>query len=497
MSKAELLTSHQESVGPHEACGITAIFSKTGQDVVPFVVSMQNNLQHRGRDSAGMAVSNSGSIINTRIGLGKVLEVFPKGFDFKANNLSGDRAIGHNRYGTSGDAEKDNADGSQPAVVQWQGQRVAVAYNGNLPEKERIKLRLKLPKDMPKSPNFDTFDIANAIVSAEGNNWEEKIKNGMEGVKGAYSLTILTDKGEIFGLRGPSGHWPLWVGETDDRIIFASETRADASPDIVWTEVMPGELVKATQKGVIKKIIYASTSLFRCALHDAYGAKPDSLMTKDATYKDFRKQLGRELAKEHPLDADLYIGVPETGLPIADGYAEELGKTALRLIKSNGVRSFIAPTVGESARIVDGKYEIEDSEQIEGKNVMLIDDSLIRGKTMGGDPTGGMKGVIGLVRAAGAKEVHLGTALAKFVKGCDMGYYIKRNQLIALVKKDDGMYEELDEEAIAQRIGADSVHFLSIEGIKNAYGWAFGDREVACMACMGEPHPLDMISKTS
>lgn len=490
MSKAELLIPRHETLGSREACGITAIFSKREEMVSPLIVSMQRELQHRGRDSAGIAAFVDGQI-NAHVGLGKVQEVFTEGFDFQISNLLADRAIGHNRYGTSGEEDKDDLAGAQPVVVEHDGRKIAISYNGNLPEKERRKLKTRFPQNISEKLKFDTLDIGNAIVYAEGKTWEERIIDGLRGIKGAYSLAILTDKGEMFGMRGPSGTWPLWVGESEDKIIFSSETRVKKTPDVEWSEVKAGELVMATINGVVRKRVYESQGLFRCGLHDTYGAKQDSFMKEDVTHEEFRRELGRELARENQLKTDLIIGIPNTGPPIADGFADQLGTKASHLIVAEEIRTFIAKTVEETVVGVNGKYRIEHPEEIEDKTVMLIDDSLIRGKTMGGDPQRGMRGVIDLVRMAGAKEVHLRMALPKFVNGCDMGYYIRRDQLVALVKMEYGAYQELSAKEIADRIGADSVGFLSIKGLRNVYERFFGNRDVVCMHCLGEPHPFD------
>ncbi|MBI1919371.1 hypothetical protein HYS29_02200 [Candidatus Microgenomates bacterium] len=513
MSKAESLPRYPEHKKPQEACGIAAILSKKGLPIAEKLAGMQGRLQHRGQDSTGLSTWDGlPGKIKTHKDLGRVTEVFPPGFDFELAGLSGDRGIGHNRYGTSGEATKDDISGAQPMVVEWNGRKIAIAYNGNLPESEREKLRRRIPSDLNGSPNFDTADIARAIVSAPGYSWEEKIRNGLDGVSMAYALTILTDTGEVFGLRGPTGHWPLWVGENDDLIVFASETRVDESSKLKWREVMPGELVKAIFFGVKSKNIFPPERLSRCSLHDMYGAKPDSIMTlrngESVTYEEFRKYAGGVLAREHPIKADLYLGIPNTGLPIAEGYAKELGEEATPgiIIKRGDLRAFIGRDEKEIRDIVNRNLaiEAENVRRLRARTVVTVDDSLIRGKSAGGDPLNGSeeehpikraKGYNCLLREAGAVAVHNLFALPKFVEGCDMGYYIRKGQLVALVRRDDGIYEVLNEEAIATRIGADSVHFLSPKGVQEAYEWVFGKSDVACMHCMGQPHPLDIVLK--
>lgn len=513
MSKAELAPNLQERDKPQEACGITAILSKKGLPIAEELAGMQERLQHRGQDSAGISTfDRSLGIIGIYTALGLVDKVFPLGFDFMSAGLSGDRGIGHNRYGTSGETAKDDVSGAQPMVAEWNGRAVAIAYNGNLPESEREKLKRRIPPDLNGGPNFDTADIARAIVSAPGYSWEEKIRNGLDGVLLAYALTILTDTGEVFGLRGPTGHWPLWVGESDDRIIFASESRVNTAPGVKWSEVGPGELVKATTSGVMRKQLFLPQRSFRCSLHDMYGAKPDSRMTvrdeEPVLFGDVRRYAGRILAREHPIEADLYIGIPNTGLPIAEGYAEKLGKEATPgiIIKKSDLRAFIGKNDEEIRDLVNWNLAIkaENIEKVRGEIVVTVDDSLIRGINAGGDPLNGdeeehpikrAKGYNCLLREAGAVAVHNLFALPRFVNGCDMGFYIRRGQLVALVRRDNGTYEVLNEEAIATRIGADSVGFLSLEGVQEAYKWAFGNRDVACMHCMGQPHPLDIVAE--
>lgn len=496
LNRIELSPRFRENERPQEACGITAIFSKRGEMVSPLIPALQYELQHRGWDSAGMASFNrtSGKIEHYK-NFGRVQEVFPDGFNFKEHHLLSDTAIGHNRYGTSGGNKKDEVTGAQPIIAEWNGRMIAIAYNGNLPEEERQKLKNRIPATMPQEHDFDTLNIAQVIVSADGNTWEERIKNGLQDIHLAYALTILTDEGKVYGLRCPTGTWPLWAGENEDIIIFASETRVERmlSP-MRWREVKPGELVKAASNGIVSEQISPELPLFRCALHDVYGAKPDSKLTDDELYRAFRWELGQTLAREHPIDADVYTGIPESGIPIAEGYVSVLGREATSVFTlRDETRGFIAKNEDEINAVVSGKYAIDYAEFVKGKRVVEIDDSLIRGKTAGGDSLKGVKGVITLTREAGAREVHFILALPKFVKGCDMGYYIREEQLVALKRREDGTYEELDEQAVAQIVGADSIYYLSVHGVKDAYEKTLGEREAACMACMGQPHPLNSI----
>lgn len=498
-----------------EKCGISGIISKQGENVTHRLPEMNQKLINRGRDSAGVASYDMQTRqITVYKGNGRVKEVFPPDeFDFLANNLLSDRGIGHNRYGTDDTHDKDDPSCSQPMIAEYKGRKIAIAYNGNLPDRERVKLKGKLPDDAPKQANVDTSDILNAIVTADGDNWETRIENGLQGVHLAYSLTILTDEGEVIGVRGPSGHWPLWVGEDDGKVIFSSETRVDEIDgfnDIVWSMVKPGEMVNITTDGIKRKQVFDPGPFTPCALHEMYGARRNSMMTEGGIrYKEFRKQAGRILAREHPVVADLYLGIPETGLDIVKGYAEELGEEATEIIirerttDADETRGFIGKNNEEINEVVKLKYVIPEPEKVRGKKVVTVDDSNIRGKTAGGDPLNDgsdnsikkTKGYVDLLRDAGALEVHTLFALPKFVAGCDMGYYIRQDQLVAVVKRDDGGYDILNEQKIAERVGADSVYYMSVDGLRKSYEWAYGKKDIGCMSCMGGPHPLDNIPK--
>ena len=487
---------------PQEKCGITAIASKTGENVSHLIPGMQDKLQHRGNDAAGMAVFNRQTgEFDIHTGMGYVVDVFPNDFDFAAHGLVADKAVGQNRYGTSErNGDKDGEAGAQPITSEWEGRKVTIAYNGNLPQEERDKLRSRIPEGLRKKDSFDTEDIADAIVSAPGVNWQQKIRSGLDGVNGAYSLTILTDSQELFGLRGPSGTWPLWVGESDSTAVIASETRVEGAlgEKMNWREIQPGELVEVTSDGVKSRQIFIPTKEALCSLHATYGAKHDSLMTGEITYGEFRKIVGRKLAKEYPLPyADLIIGVPNGGLDIADGYARSLGRRVdsdvLNLATDpdgKEKRSYIAKTVEEAAAIVNDKFEPPNREVLEGKSIVVIDDSLIKGVTAGGDKERGITGTVQLLRDAGASKIHFLTGMPKFTAGCDMGYVIKEDRLVAIVRGEDGLYHERSSEEIATQIGADSFGFVSVESLKEAFEEATGRKDIACTACLGGEHPL-------
>lgn len=491
MANVELFIHRPEAKSTQEECGIVGVFSKKGNPISHEVPAMNQELGNRGRDTSGIAVYVDGNL-NLHNGPGLPHQVFPENFDYGERGLVGRVAIGHNRYATTLGVHKDDLDGAQPMVAQWQGRKVAIAYNGNLPNSERQKLKDKIPSTIPES-RFDTEDILNAIVTADGDTWEERIVNALKGIELAYSLTILTDQGELFGLRGPSGTWPLWIGENGDEIIFASETTVSTDTSLKWSEVKPGELVKATTEGVDRKTVFEPKITARCALNDVYGARRKGQMTEEGlTYYDFSVKLGGILAEEHPIEADLYVGLPNSGLPVAEGYALGMGSHSSELITANGLRSFIAQNGSETMRIINGKYSIEHPELINGRSVVVLDDTAIKGATLGGDPDNNTLGVVGLLRKAGARKVDIGLIMPKFTEGCDMGYYIVRDTLVAVLKMPDGSYETLNDKQIAEKIGADSIFFLSVEGVRKGYE-EFGLKEKPCMTCVGQPHPLEII----
>lgn len=509
MPNPELFLSYQELERKQEACGITAAVSKRGVHIAPFIARMQVELENRGRDSAGISVFNSSERkITTYRQLGRPSEVLGSNFNFTEHKLYGDRGIGHNRYGTSGGDAKNDIEGSQPMHAQWKDRRLAIAYNGNMPESLLIKLRDKIKNSLGYIPDtkFDTQAILYAIVSAEGDTWPDRIRNALRGIDMAYSITMVTGEGNVYGLKGPSAHWPLLVGESEDAIVLASET--SVGKDMKWREVQGGELVEITPDGIISEQLFYPEREFRCILHDFYGAKRNSIMTikdgKPIPYEDLRFKAGQLLAHEYPREADLYIGIPETGLDYVEGYVNEISKYSTPAItKLNGDRSFMGKTEKEIHTVINSKYAVWNSDMVRGKTVVTIDDSNIRGKTAGGSPLRDVfgnngsvkeaKGYVDLLREAGASRVDCLFALPKFVEGCDMGYYILKEQEVALAKDTNGKYIELSFLEIANRIGADSVYYLSIGSVKEAYEWV--GKDGICTNCVGGKHPLDIIEE--
>lgn len=446
-----------------EKCGITAWLSKTGLPVASTTLDMQDKIVHRGEDAFGVAtISESGSpIVVSRPG--RVRDAFPH-----ASMLPvGDRMIGHNRYGTSGDVEQ-----MQPVTAEVGGKWITIAHNGNIPDEYRALLKERIPEAFHDRLTFDSAEIAYAIAAAPGDSWPEKIANGLDGIPMAYSLTMLTDTGDIYGMVGPSGHWPLWLGENSEGIGLASETRA-FPPGTRVRQIKPGELVHITKEGAtLQRLFLPVGQTARCSLHEVYGAKSDSQRNEDETYGDLRYQLGRQLAKEQRekrlaiMGPDVvYVGVPNSGLLVAQGYADELGVELTDLIQLNGhkkgrrERSFIAQTVDAMKQIAAEKFRLKKPSRVKGKRVVMLDDSVIRGTTT--------TNLTANIKAAGASEVHIISGLPPVLTSCDLGYNIKESQGLLALGEDHSFRTR---EEMAAALGADSIYFISQEGLESVLG---------------------------
>ena len=489
MVKSEQLPS-KEYLGPQEKCGITAVLSKKNQLVTPLIPRYQFELHHRGRDSSGIATFDHASgTIQVYKGEGSTGKVFnmkhapekvgppSMDFDFSFHNLISDVGIGQNRYGTSGDENKDSLDGAQPMHVEWEGKAIAVAFNGNIPLSERRKLQQRIPEGLPRGM-FDTNDIAQAIVSAPGETWEERIANGMHGVRGSYSLTILADDGDIYGIRGPDGAWPLWMGESDDKVVLSSESIVDRS--LSWSEVQAGELVHVSRDSIKRKQIYEPREA-RCFVHAVYGAHPDSLMSGDMRYRDFRIQIGERLALEQPVEADVYTYVPNSGRDIALGYTRALGVELTEVFKigQGADRSYITKNIETAEKVVDKKFDFVEGvlPLISGKRIATIDETTIKGTTA--------RKINSMLHGAGAVEVHNLNGSPVFVDDCENGMVIRKDQHVAVEVHDDGASRVRESDEIAGLTNADSVSFLSRDGAQEV-----GKDLNFCMKCMGGEHPF-------
>jgi amidophosphoribosyltransferase len=444
-----------------EACGIFGVYAP-GEDVARITFFALFALQHRGQESAGIATSD-GKKIQVFARMGLVSQVFS---EESLAQLTGNIAIGHNRYSTTGSSRSCNA---QPIVVGSGDNTIAVAHNGNIVNAEHLYQELS-EKGYKFQSTTDSEVIANLIHSAPGQNWLEKIRHAMRRIKGAYSLVILT-KDQLFAVRDPFGVRPLCLGRINGYFVVASETCAlDHIGALHVREIDPGEIVTIDSQG-IQSCRELSERQATCIFEYIYFARPDSTINGKLVYLS-RLAMGARLAEEYPVDADLVVGVPDTATVAGIGYAQRSGiPHAEGLLKNRYVgRTFIAPD--QRMRDLGVKMKFNPLPEIlHNKKIVLVDDSIVRGTTT--------PKVINLLRKAGAKEVHMRICAPPICHPCFFGVDMaSRWELIAAQKSV---------EEIRQFIGADSLGYISIEGLVNAVGLPANK---FCMACLTGDYPI-------
>jgi len=492
MSKAESGVSFGEELDkPREHCALVGFVNFSGEDVVPDVIASLHDQQNRGEDGCGVAVLEPyGGQFMVHKAPGLVAQVFSNG-RLLESGLSGSVAIGHNRYATSGSedlSEKDKANHLQPYVVSKDRRTIALAHNGNIPERYLEKLRQELPEGIPLQSDTDSEIIAWRIMSAQGDSWRDKIANGLSEVVGAYSLVIATDEGDLFGIKDPLSIRPLVVARTENGIALVSESRGlEHVRAEDKKEVGPGKMVHIDKNGnfSITQLFPRQEATQKCVVEDIYFKHPYS-KEGDLEVREIRQRMGEGLAKEFPFTTDYTIvGIPDSGIEIAEGYARYLGGNEKGLIKKDRYRpgrTFISESSQKRKEMLDLKFTISDS--VEGKKIVIIDDSVIRGNTT--------RRLISSLRERGAAQVHVLSGSPRFINICDMGVDIAAlEELIALKKNGSPNFEEKSDIQISQEIGADSVGFLSLDGLINAIG---GKSEDFCTNCMTSQHPIHSMS---
>ena len=447
-----------------ENCGIVGIYAP-GEDVAQLAFFGLFALQHRGQESAGIATSD-GQRLRVHVNMGLVSQVFR---EEDLERLSGHMAIGHTRYSTTGTSQLKNA---QPILVDGPHGPLALGHNGNLIN--ALELRQELAEwGCAFQSSTDSEVIAHLLSQSPGKDWGERIGATVRRLQGAYCLVVLTPD-SIYGIRDPMGVRPLCIGRLNHQgWVLASETCAlDHLGAEFVREVAPGEAVRLSQNGV--ETVHRSGEEGKralCLFEYIYLARPDSTLSGRLVYSA-RYAMGRELAREHPVDADVVIGVPDSALAAAAGYAEE-SSIPYRdgLIKNRYVgRTFIEP----DQRIRDLGVRLKFNplrEVLEGQRVVLVDDSIVRGTTT--------PHVVGLLRKAGAREVHLRVCAPPIRHPCffgvDMG---ARRDLLAANRTIP---------EIRARTGADTLGYLSMEGLMRAVG--LGDQGF-CGACFTGNYPV-------
>ncbi len=421
-------------------------------------------LQHRGQDTAGISVFD-GQSINTVKDAGLVTSALPADRIAPATGTVG---IGHVRYATTGSKNPKNA---QPMTMVTASGQIAVAHNGDLTNYEMRKNEL-LAQNAVFQTDSDTELVINILSRflGMGNDQVRSLRKTMGEIDGAYALTILIND-KLYAVRDPHGIRPLILGKLPDGYIVASESAAlDALGAEVIRDVMPGEILEINTDGFKSYPAEVKTPSAHCAFEWIYFARPDSVIDGRCVY-DVRREIGRILAKEHPVDADLVMPIPDSGRAHAIGYSQGSGLPYEEGFMKNrfAERTFILPDQREREIAVRGKMNPITS-TVAGKRIVIVDDSIVRGTTL--------NQLISMLRSAGAKEVHVRVGSPPIIAPCYYGVDMKtRDQFIA----DGRTVEE-----IRQILGADSLGYISIEGLVKAIG--LGENDL-CLACLNARYP--------
>ena len=443
----------------HEECGVFGIYSKDTMDVASETYIALYALQHRGQESCGIVVNDCG-VFNYHKDLGLVHEVFTREVMEKLGN--GNIAIGHVRYSTTGNSNRSNA---QPLVVRHVKGPMSIAHNGNLTNARELREEYEMKGGIFHNTN-DTEVISYAITEQRltTNSIEEAVEKAMYRIKGAYSIVVMSPK-KLIAARDPIGFRPLALGQTKSgAYVVASETCAFDSIDAKFVrDLKPGEIVVIDESGVRSITTHCESNGHLCVFEYVYFARPDSVIEGVSVHRA-RLRAGEFLWKEHPVDADIVIGVPDSGLDAALGLSQASGiPYDVGFIKNRYVgRTFIQPSQGQRENSVRIKLNAI-SDTVKGKRVILVDDSIVRGTTSGR--------IVNLIREAGATEVHMRISSPPFVNPCYFGTDIdSRDKLIAC---------RMTMPEIAAYIGVDSLGYLSIDGVKSLA------QEASCDFCDG------------
>ena len=449
---------------PKEECGVIGVFTPEGEASRLAFFGLFA-LQHRGQESAGIAAANGENVV-VHADMGLVTQIFREP-DFYP--LVGNMAIGHTRYSTSGSSELCNA---QPLLVEGEHGQLAVANNGNIINALQLKEQLQDKWNCTFTSTTDTEVIAQMLAHAVGATWQERVFQCTRQLEGAYSIVIQT-KDTMIAARDPLGIRPLCLGKLNGGWIVASESCAlDHLGAEYLREIEPGEVVIVDGNGLHTATWSGRTGRRAlCVFELIYFARPDSIMDGKLVHST-RQQLGAQLAREHPVEADLVIGIPDSSTAAAVGYAQESGiPYSEGLIKNRYVgRTFIEPE--QRLRDLGVRQKFNPLvEVIQGKRLVVVDDSIVRGTTT--------PHVVNLLRKGGAKEVHMRVCAPPIKHPCFMGV-------------DMASYEELlaannSLEQIREMVGADSLGYLSVEGLMGVVGGTDGG---FCDACFTGNYPV-------
>jgi amidophosphoribosyltransferase len=446
-----------------EECGVFGIASHPEASRIAYLGLY--GLQHRGQESAGIATSD-GKNLHLYKGMGYVADVFDQS---RLEKLNGDSAIGHVRYSTAGDSSFANA---QPIIADtWRGS-IALAHNGNILNAAHLRHEMEWDGAIFNSTS-DSEVVLHLISRSKRRNFMEALVDALQIVRGAYSLLILTPE-FLIAARDPYGFRPLCLGSLKGKYVIASETCAlDLIEAEYVREIEPGEIVRIQGDSIESDMPLPKRKPAHCVFEHVYFSRPDSLVF-GRSVSETRRLLGMKLARQHPVDADIVVPVPDSGLVAALGYSQE-SRIPLEfgLIRNHYVgRTFIEPK--QSIRNFGVKVKLNpDREIVRGKRVVLVDDSIVRGTTC--------RKIVHIIRSAGASEIHMRITSPPIIAPCYYGIDTPtKRELIAANKSVD---------EIRKYIGADSLGYLSIENLMESVE----DKNCYCSACFTDRYPTEVI----
>jgi amidophosphoribosyltransferase len=445
-------------------CGVFGIFGHEEASHLTYLGL--HALQHRGQESAGIAASDGARVRSYRQ-MGLVADIFNEPV---LAELPGKSAIGHVRYSTAGGSHLRNA---QPYQVSFAGGQLAIAHNGNFVNADEVRKSLEDAGAIFQSDS-DTENVIHLIARSRAGTFENRVVDALKQLDGAYSMVFLTEK-KLVAVRDTIGFRPLVLGRVKNAYVIASETTAlDLIEAELLREIEPGEMIVIDEDGLKSTFPFEKRPQNRCVFEYVYFARPDSKLFGDSVFS-VRKRLGAQLAKEQPVEADVCIAVPDSGVPAALGYAEASGVPFdVGLIRSHYVgRTFIEPQ--QSIRHFGVKLKLAPVRStLEGKRVVVIDDSIVRGTTS--------RKIVKMLKSAGAREVHVRISSPPTAWPCFYGIDTpSRQELIAASHSTD---------EIARYVTADSLAYLSLEGLTRAAGDATG--KTFCSACFSGKYPTGL-----
>ena len=449
----------------HDECGVVGVYGHP--DAANLAYLGLYALQHRGQESAGIAASSNGKM-HLEVGMGLVADVFS---DVRLKKLPGNIAVGHNRYSTTGVSRVKNA---QPCLIEYSGGTMAMGHNGNLVNASEIRKELGVAGAIFQSTN-DSEVIVHLMAQSRRNSFVDRAVAALSQVKGAYSIVLMSEN-ELVAARDPQGFRPLCLGKLDGAYIVASESCVmDLVEAEFIREIEPGELILINQFGVKSFHPFQKASTKQCVFEHIYFSRPDSYLFGHSVYST-RKLMGKALAREKPVEADVVVPVPDSGVISAMGYSEEAKiPFQMGLIRNHYVgRTFIEPQ--SQIRNFGVKVKLNAVKPvIEGKRVIIIDDSIVRGTTS--------KKIVRMLREVGAREVHVRISSPPTTHSCFYG--------IDTPTKGELIASNMDIDQTCEYLGADSLYYISLEKMLEIFGEQKGD---FCAACFDGRYPVDVAS---